>query len=225
MGILHLAPPGRRLRFHAVRRLTPRPRFAVLLALLGVCLLALSGCGGRARGDSVVEVDGPGIPEPERIAIRTLEPAPDPTPTPTPTPATPTPVPTPTPPGVPAPQVASMKAASGTQLGDVGSYCWAQHEGGPQDCFRNDEPSQADFLPVKQQEKVLLSLDAQIPPDEESIRPFQDTRSGYPDQAIAPALETELTIDLPKGEWSMDLCAVWHGRGQSICWLFAVSVS
>lgn len=214
MGLLDLAV--------ARRRLTLRPPIRVLFALLAVSALAFAGCGGRARGDSVLRIEGPDIPEPERIPIRTLEPAPPPTPSPTPSP---TPVPTPTPPGVPAPRVASMQAASGTQVGDVGSYCWAQHEGGPQECYDHDEPAQPQALAVTKGEKVLLRLDAQIPPDEEKIRPFQDTRSGHPDQAIAPALETELTIDLPEGEWSMDLCAAWHGRGQSICWLFRLNVS
>ena len=80
-------------------------------------------------------------------------------------------------------------------------------------------------LAVRKGEKVLLKINAGIPPNEETIRPFKSTRSGYNDQPIDPALETDLTIDLPAGVWSMDLCAAWHGRGQPICWLFKLSVS
>jgi hypothetical protein len=70
-----------------------------------------------------------------------------------------------------------------------------------------------------------VRIAAHIPPNEESIRPFQGSRSDYPAQLIDPALETELTIDLPEGLWHMDLCATWHGRGDSICWLFAFEVA
>lgn len=180
----------------------------------------MASCSGRARGDNVVKIEGPSF-EPERIAIQTLEPGPPPTPSPSPTP---TPKPTKPPPGVPAPKVATMRAAGGVQEGDVGSYCWSEQVGGPSKCYSNERPSQPTALAVKQKEKVLVSLDAQIAPNDESIRPFQGTRSGFPDQRVEPALETELTIDLPKGTWSMDLCATWHGRGQSICWLFKLEV-
>jgi hypothetical protein len=195
-------------------------RSLYLAAVLVLSAMSLASCGGPARGDSVVKIEGPSF-EPERIAIRTLEPGPEPTPTPSPTP---TPKPTSPPPGVPAPRVATVRSAAGTQVGDPGSYCWSEQVGGPPKCYTNDSPSQASNLVVKQKEKVLLSLDAQIPPNDESIRPFQGTRSGFPDQQIDPAVETELTIDLPKGEWSMDLCATWHGRGQPICWLFKLDV-
>ena len=73
-------------------------------------------------------------------------------------------------------------------------------------------------------ETVLLRIEAQIPPNDESVRPFQGSRSGYPAQPIDPALETELKVDLAEGEWSMDLCATLHGRGQPICWLFRLAV-
>lgn len=113
---------------------------------------------------------------------------------------------------------------AGTQRGDVGSYCWSDQVGAPSKCYANDPPNQPNELPVKPKEKVILRLDAKIPPDDESVRPFRGSRSGYPDQQIEPALETELTIDLPSGTWSMDLCAAWHGRGQPLCWLFKLNV-
>ena len=184
-------------------------------------LLALAACGGQSRaGPGVVKVDGPSF-EPRRVTIRTLEPAPPPTPTPSPTP---TPKPTPTPTPVPPPRTATLRSAAGEQRGDVGSYCWSDQVGGPSECFTNDPPAQTNALPVKTKERVLLSLDATIPPNDESVRPFQGSRSGYPSQRIEPAMETDLTIDLPKGTWSMDLCATWHGRGQPICWLFKLDV-
>lgn len=192
-----------------------------VIALLPLLPLLFAACGGAARGDNVVKIEGPEF-EPKRVAIQTLEPPPPPTPTLKPTP---TPEPTPTPVPVPPPRLATLRSAAGLQQGDVGSYCWSEQVGGPSKCFTNDPPSQPDALAVKPKEKLILSLDAQIPPSEESVRPFQGSRSGYPDQQIDPALETELTIDLPKGTWSMDLCAAWHGRGQPICWLFKVYVS
>ncbi len=182
----------------------------------------LASCGGNAQGDDVVKFDGPDIPEPSRIAIQTLEPGPEPTPTPTPSP---TPSPTATPPGVPAPKSASLQAAAGTQKGSLEPpACWSEQVGGPSSCTDGGSPSQPQALAVKQKEKVLLRIDASIPPNGESIRPFQGTRSGFPSNPIDPALETELTIDLPKGEWSMDLCGEWDGRGQ-VCWLFEVNVT
>jgi hypothetical protein len=195
-----------------------RRRAPALLLLLLMPLLA--SCGGPSRAN-VIKVDLPSV-EPRRIAIQTLEPGPTPTPTPKPTP---TPEPTPTATPVPPPQGATVTSATGTQKGDVGSYCWSDQVGGPSRCFTNDPPEQASELPVKRNEKVILRIAASIPPNDESIRPFQGSRSGYPDQQIVPALETELTIDLPQGTWSMDLCAAWHGRGQPICWLFKLKVS
>jgi hypothetical protein len=192
------------------------------LAPVGVLLLPLllfAACGGRSRAN-VIKVDVPSI-EPGRVAIQTLEPAPPPSPSPTPSP---TPVPTASPVPVPPPSAATITSAAGSQRGDVGSYCWSEQVGGPSKCYTNDAPSQASVLAVKANEKVILRIDAGIPPNDESIRPFQGSRSGYPDQSIDPALETELTIDLPDGTWSMDLCAAWHGRGQPICWLFKVKV-
>jgi hypothetical protein len=194
-------------------------RLLVLVPIMALTALS-AACGGNAEGDSVLKVDGPSF-EPQRIAIQTLEPGPAPTPTPSPSP---TPSPTEQPPGVPAPKVATVRSAAGVQQGDVRSYCWYEQPGGKSKCYTHDEPSQSSSLRVKQKEKVLLKLDAQIPPNEEAIRPFQGTRSGFPDQPIDPAQETELTIDLPKGTWSMDLCATWHGRGQPICWLFQLEI-
>jgi hypothetical protein len=191
----------------------------VTSAAVLVALTVMSGCGGRSRAN-VIKVDVPSI-EPRRIPIQTLEPAPPPSPSPTPSPspeATPTPVP------VAPPRAATITSAAGSQKGDVGSYCWSDQVGGSPQCFTNDAPSQTSVLQVKPKEKIILRIDAAIPPDDESVRPFQGSRSGFPDQQIDPALETELTIDLPDGTWSMDLCAAWHGRGQPICWLFKLKV-
>lgn len=73
-------------------------------------------------------------------------------------------------------------------------------------------------------ETVLLRLDADRRPSEETVRPFQGSRGEYPAQRIEPALETELRMDLEPGNWSLDLCATWHGHGQPVCWLFTVTV-
>ncbi len=191
----------------------------LLVAFLLLPLVLFAACGGRSRAN-VIKVDVPSI-EPGRVAIRTLEPAPPPTPSPTPSP---TPIPTASPLPVPPPNAATITSAAGSQAGDVGSYCWSDRVGGPSRCYTNDAPAQTGVLAVEPKEKVILRIDSGIPPDDESIRPFQGSRSGYPDQSIDPALETELTIDLPDGTWSMDLCAAWHGRGQPICWLFKVKV-
>jgi hypothetical protein len=192
----------------------------MLVTLLALTALT-AACGGKASGGDVVKVDGPSF-EPQRIAIRTLEPGPAPTPTPAPTA---TPSPTAQPAGVPAPKVATVRSGGGVQQGVIAqSYCWSEQVGGQSQCYEHQPGSPATALRVKQKEKVLLKLDAQIAPDEEAIRPFQNTRSGFPDQQIDPAVETELTIDLPKGTWSMDLCGTWHGRGQPICWLFKLEV-
>jgi hypothetical protein len=195
----------------------PACRVAVAVAVVGLVLLP--SCGGRSRAN-VIKVDVPSI-EPRRVAIRTLEPAPAPTPSPTPSP---TPLPTASPVPVPPPRAATVTSAAGSQKGDVGSFCWSDQVGGPAECYTNDAPAQSSALAVKPKEKIILRIAAQISPDDESIRPFQGSRSGFPDQQIDPALETELTIDLPEGTWSMDLCAAWHGRGQPICWLFKLKV-
>ena len=188
---------------------------AVTLAFL----VALASCSGRS-GPGTVRIDGPSF-EPRRVAIRTLEPGPTPTPSPTPSP---TPVPTPTPVPVPPPSEATITSAAGTQTGDPNSFCWSEQVGGPARCYSHDAPSQPAGLLVRPGEHVMLRIAAQIPPDEESVRPFQGSRSGYPAQRVDPALQTELTVDLPEGDWSMDLCATWHGRGQPICWLFRLEV-
>ena len=193
------------------------PPISLASIVVVVALALLGGCGGQPRAN-VIKVDVPSI-EPDRLV--TLEPAPPPTPTPSPSP---TPLATPSPTPVPPPRAAHITSASGTQRGDVGSFCWSEQVGGPSQCYTNDAPTQENVLTVQPKEKVVLRIDAGIPPDDESIRPFQGSRSGYPDQSIEPALETELTIDLPDGTWSMDLCAAWHGRGQPICWLFKIKV-
>ena len=194
-------------------------RVWVRVLALVVPLLSAVACSGRS-GNDAVRIEGPSF-EPRRIAIRTLEPGPTPTPTPTPSP---TPVPTPTPPPVPPPRSATVTSAAGTQAGDVSSFCWSEQVGAASRCYSHDQPSQPKGLVVRKGERVLLRIDAQIPPDDEAVRPFQGSRSGYPSQRIDAALETELTVDLPEGDWSMDLCATWHGRGQPICWLFRFDV-
>ena len=190
-----------------------------LLILLPLILLA--ACGGRSGdGDDVVKIEGPEF-EPQRVAIQTLEPGPPPSPSPSPSP---TPVPTATPLPVSPPRGATITSAAGRQSGGVAPFCWSEQISGPAKCFRNEQVAPTSALEVKAGEKTLLRLDVDIDPDSESIRPFQGTRSGYPSQAIDPARETDLTIDLPKGMWSVDICATWHGRGQPICWLFRLDV-
>jgi hypothetical protein len=191
-----------------------------MVPLIVVPLMLLASCGGRT-GSGAVRIEGPSF-EPRRVAIRTLEPGPTPTPTPKPTP---TPVPTPSPTPIPPPGAATLTSHAGTQKGDVSSFCWSSQVGSASKCYPHDQPSQPRALAVRSGEKAILRIDAKIPPDDESVRPFQGSRSGYPAQQIEPALETELTVDLPEGEWSMDLCAAWHGRGQPICWLFKLAVS
>ena len=196
-------------------------RVVAVVGLLALAAMAAS-CGGKARGTDTVKIEGPSF-EPQRVPIRTLAPAPTDAPTPIPTPtSSASALPTETP--IPPPSGSTITSAAGTQKGDVGSYCWSDQVGAPSQCYHNDDPVQASALKVKQHEKVKLHIDVQIPPDDESIRPFQGSRSGYPDQSIQPAQSTELTVDLAPGTWSMDLCATWHGRGQPICWLFKLSV-
>lgn len=153
-------------------------------------------------------------------AIATLEPPPTPTPTPVPVPATPRPTATPLDP----PSEATIRAASGTQRGAPNSYCWVYGDG-RSECRDTVTPSQPTALAVKKGETVLLRIGAAAPPNEEKIRPFQGSRSGYPQQAVDPALETSLQIDLDPGVWDMDLCATWRGHGEPVCWLFKLSVS
>lgn len=167
-----------------------------------------------------MKIGGPSI-DPSIQALHTLEPGPTPTPTPKPTPA-PTPGPTPTP--MPPPASTTMKSAAGTQTGAPSPYCWSEQVGGPSRCYDHKEPQQAQALVVKAGEVVLLKIDADIAPNRESIRPWQGARSEHPSQSIDPALETDLTVDLPKGTWHMDVCATWHGRGDSICWLFKLEM-
>lgn len=197
----------------------------MVLREAGVALIFLIGCaacGGKDRG--AIRFEGPSI-EPNRVAIRTLEPAPTPSPSPPPTPTpTPGPVAGPTPTPVPPPSGATITSAAGTQKGAPNSFCWAAQVGGPSQCYTYPQPSQPSGLLVASGETVLVRLQVQIPPDNEAARPFRGTREGYPSQRIDPAIETDLKVDLPGGDWSMDLCAAWHGRGEPICWLFRMQV-
>lgn len=191
-------------------------RCARLVALFVVLFAA---CGGSGRSGPV-RIGAPSIP-PDENPAETLEPGPTPSPSPAPTP-TPTPGPTPTP--LPPPAGATITSAAGTQEGSPNSFCWNAQAGGASRCYEHPPPSQPRALLVDEKETVLIRLEAQTLPDDESVRPFQGSRQGYPSQQIDPALETDLTVDLPKGEWSMDLCATWHGRGDPICWLFRFDV-
>lgn len=187
-----------------------------------VVLLLAAACGGSAsgQGDPVVEVKGPRT-GPRQAASQELEPLP----TPTPAPPTPTPSPKPTPTPLPPPRGSAIRAAAGTQAGAPHSYCWSAQPGARGECFEHGTPSQGRALSVRSGEVVLLALDADRAPNDETIRAFKGSRSSYPSQRISPALETELTLDLEPGDWSLDLCATWHGHGEPICWLFRLSVT
>ena len=191
----------------------------VVLGWLTVAVFAGAACGGSRSGGTVT-IGGPSL-EPRRVTIRTLEPGPRPTPTPSPTPS-PSPGPPPSP--IPPPAGATITSAAGTQEGAPNSFCWSTQVGAASSCYEHAEPSQGGKLIVRRSETALLRIEARIPPSEESVRPFQGSRSGFPAQPVDPALETDLTVDLPPGEWSLDLCATWHGRGQPICWLFRFDV-
>jgi hypothetical protein len=195
-------------------------RVARLVPLL---LVALTACGGPSR-NGVIKIDAPSI-EPHRVAIRTLDPVPSPSPTPVPA-ATASSVPSPgqTPPPVPPPSGATITSAAGTQKGAPSSFCWSTQVGGPSQCYTYPQPSQPSGLLVASGETTLIRIAVSIPPDQEAARPFRGTREGYPSQRIPPAIETDLKIDLPAGDWSLDLCATWHDRGEPICWLFRLNV-
>lgn len=190
------------------------------LLVLPLVVVLFVACGGSGRSGPV-RIGAPSIPPGDGNPAETLEPGPTPTPTPVPTP-TPTPGPTPTP--LPPPAGATITSGGGTQEGAPNSFCWSSQVGGPSRCYEHSPPSQPKSLLVAAKETVLVRIEAQTPPDDESVRPFQGSRAGYPSQQIDPALETDLTVDLPKGEWSLDLCATWHGRGDPICWLFRLDV-
>lgn len=200
---------------HSVRR---RRHGRHLFAAVCTVVLLAAACGGSSSGEPVVDVEAPDVPAEEAVT-ETLEPFP----TPTPAEPTPTPTPKPTPTPLPPPQSAEIRASGGTQRGKVNPYCWTPHRGGPSECYggQSAEPVPLD---VVSGEVALLVLDARIPPSEESIRAFQGSRSGYPANRIDPALTTELTLDLPPGEWSLDVCAAWYGHGEPICWLFRLRV-
>lgn len=189
------------------------------LLVFVLLVLVATACGGSKK-PGAVRIGGPSS-EPGRVAVRTLEPGPTPTPTLPPTP-TPTPGPTPTP--IPPPAGSTVTSQGGTQEGAPASFCWSEQVGGRTRCRDYAPPTQPGQLVVKSGETVLVRIEAQIPPDDETVRPFKESRTGYPSQRIEPALETDLTVDLPKGDWNMDLCATWHGRGDPICWLFRFDV-
>jgi hypothetical protein len=125
---------------------------------------------------------------------------------------------------VPPPSGATITAAAGTQQGAPNSFCWSTQVGGPSQCYSYPQPSQSTGLLVASGETTLVRIAVQIPPDQEAARPFRGTREGYPSEQIPPAIETDLRVDLPAGDWSLDLCATWHDRGEPICWLFRLNV-
>jgi len=168
-----------------------------------------------------VRVPDPAISD---VAPRTLAPVPTPEPTPTPI-ASPSPTPGPTPTPLPPPKAASLQTSGGTQLGAPGAYCWTPVRGGASDCYDNPPPSQSKQLRARSGEVGLLKIDAVRAPNEETVRAFQGSRAGYPANRIEPALRTDLTIDLPEGTWSLDVCATWYGHGEPICWLFVLDVA
>ena len=187
-------------------------------------LVAATACGGQSR-NGVIKLDTPSI-EPHRVAIRTLDPVPSPTASPVPAvTASPSALPsgqTPTP--VAPPSGATITSAAGTQKGAPNSFCWSTQVGGAAQCYSYPQPSQPSGLLVASGETTLVRIQVQIPPDQEAARPFRGTREGYPSQRIPPAIETDLKVDLPAGDWSLDLCATWHDRGEPICWLFRLNV-
>jgi hypothetical protein len=125
---------------------------------------------------------------------------------------------------VPPPSGATITSAAGTQKGAPNSFCWSTQAGAPSQCYHYPPPSQPTGLLVASHETVLIRIQVQIPPDQEAVRPFRGSREGYPSQQIPPAIETDLKVDLPSGDWSLDLCATWHDRGEPICWLFRLNV-
>lgn len=195
-------------------------RFTRFIPLL---LAGAVACGGPHR-NGVISINAPSI-EPHTVAIRTLDPVPPPSPSPA---ATATPVALPSgsgaQPPVAPPSGATITSAAGTQKGAPNSFCWSMQVGGPTQCYSYPPPTQPTGLPVASQETVHVHLQVQTPPDQEAARPFRGTREGYPSQQIPPAIYTDLTVDLPAGDWSLDLCATWHDRGEPICWLFRLNV-
>jgi hypothetical protein len=193
--------------------------------LLPLLFVLAAGCGGQSRA-GVIHIDAPSI-APHTVAIRTLDPVPPPTASPAPAPQlTPTAVPPagPTPAPVPPPAGATITSAAGTQRGAPNSFCWSTQVGGQSQCYEYPSPSQPSGLLVASGERVLVRIQVQIPPDQEAVRPFRVSREGYPSEQIPPAIETDLKVDLTAGDWSLDLCATWHDRGEPICWLFRLDV-
>ena len=191
--------------------------------VIPLVFVLVAACGGKS-GNGAIRIEAPSI-EPHRVAIRTLDPVPSPSSSPAPSvnpSASPATGPTPAP--VPPPGGATITSAAGTQKGAPNSFCWSTQVGGASQCYQYPPPSQPSGLLVASGETALVRIQVQIPPDQEAVRPFRGTREGYPSQRIPPAIETDLKVDLPAGDWSLDLCATWHDRGEPICWLFRLNV-
>jgi hypothetical protein len=193
-----------------LRRGEGTPKRRILLVAVPLALVA--ACGATD--------DGLDIPEPERVTISTAGPEDfedlDPTPSPEVDPG-------PTPSPVPPPRLATLTSAAGVQRGVTAAFCWSELIAGPAACYEAEEGT-PDPLEVREGEEIVLEIDTDIPPNDESVRPFRGSRSGFPVQQIQPAPTTDLVVELPEGRWSLDVCAAWHGRGQPICWFFRLDV-
>lgn len=180
-----------------------------------VLLLLLASCGqtvGTGEG-RVVQVRAPDLPARTPV-LETLEPPPAPTPTPTPAPP---------PPPMDPPRSARILAKSGGQEGSVAPHCWSRGDGRTT-CVEDEQTMPVPPLAVARGERVRLRIEAEGPPTEQTIRPFQGSREGYPEQKLSPALDTALEMILDPGTWEMDVCAAWRGHGRGVCWLFRFEV-
>lgn len=183
---------------------------------LGLLFLLLASACTTSSGDATETTPRPLRPLESPTAVpdgpRTTSPSPggSPAPTPSPTP-------------LPRPRGAEVRAASGVQQGRANPHCWTVFRGAPSECSPGDEGAPPP-LTVRSGEVVALVIDAARPPDEASIRAFRGSRADYPSQKVEPTLRLDLTLDLPEGEWSLDLCAAWYGHGEPICWVFSFDV-
>ena len=122
-------------------------------------------------------------------------------------------------------RAATITSAAGAQQGDVGSYCWSDQVNGPSECVHERSTLAAgDAEGEVRWRRCCCGSTPRSRRTSESIRPFQGTRSGYPDQRDRPCARDRADGRAAEGTWSMDLCAAWSGRGQTICWLFKLDV-
>jgi hypothetical protein len=189
-----------------------RPLLTFALALfLGACGQTIPP---KRTSDVRITVPTPGS---ARAVIQTLEPPPSPSPSPSPSP---TPGPTPLEP----PRSASIVSSAGSQQGALSSSgCWLYGDG-RNDCSSHPPAQQTAGLAVRKGETIRITIDAPAPPDEETVKAYQGTRSG-PATPVQPGLTSSLQINLEPGRYDMDLCATWKGHGEAVCWLFRLEVS